>query len=162
MAVSERAAHWRRCAKGFNSPFLAELDALEKQPEGNEKDVELEKAFGSDIAFGTAGLRARMAAGWAFMNDVTVRAASQGFAAHLKETYLSEAAGKEKKDSVRVVIGFDSRHHSKTYLLFSPRVPLPSRISCFCCSFLPLFVDPVFFFSFFQKKLRAYRGGDVP
>ncbi|MES1908418.1 MAG: hypothetical protein MHM6MM_001363 [Cercozoa sp. M6MM] len=62
------------------------------------------------IAFGTAGLRARMAAGYRFMNDLTVLQASQGLVCQLKEEHKEE----EPKD-MSVVVGFDARHNSRRF-----------------------------------------------
>lgn len=56
------------------------------------------------IAFGTAGLRGRMEAGFASMNTLTVTQASQGFV-----SYLLSSGGDVSRG---VVIGYDGRHHS--------------------------------------------------
>ncbi|PSN64666.1 hypothetical protein BS50DRAFT_611885 [Corynespora cassiicola Philippines] len=69
---------------------------------------ELEKRLRSRIAFGTAGLRGPMKAGFACMNSLTVIQASQGLAAYLLKT---------EKDVKRrgVVIGRDARHNSEKF-----------------------------------------------
>jgi len=70
--------------------------------------VELEKRLRSRIAFGTAGLRGPMQAGFACMNSLTVIQASQGLAAYLLRT----------EHDVRkrgVVIGRDARHNSEKF-----------------------------------------------
>lgn len=67
---------------------------------------ELEALLTKRMAFGTAGLRARMGPGYACMNDVTVIQTSQGFGKYLLE--VQEAAAKENG----VAIGFDARHNS--------------------------------------------------
>lgn len=66
---------------------------------------ELEKRLRHRIAFGTAGLRGPMQAGFACMNSLTVIQASQGLAAYLLKT---EANVKTRG----VVIGHDARHNS--------------------------------------------------
>lgn len=57
---------------------------------------------------GTAGLRARMEAGFSRMNDLTVLQASQGLAIYIEKTV---------KDAKKrgVVVGHDHRHHSKEF-----------------------------------------------
>ncbi|KEI39491.1 uncharacterized protein L969DRAFT_49228 [Mixia osmundae IAM 14324] len=60
------------------------------------------------IAFGTAGLRARMQAGFGRMNDVTVLQATQGVLAHLLQVVPDV-------HTRGVVIGHDHRHHSQRF-----------------------------------------------
>jgi len=69
---------------------------------------ELEKRLRNRIAFGTAGLRGPMQAGFACMNSLTIIQASQGLAAYLLQT---------EKDVKRrgVVIGRDARHNSEKF-----------------------------------------------
>ena len=71
-------------------------------------DVELERRLRTRIAFGTAGLRGPMQAGFSCMNSLTVIQASQGLAAYLS---------KHEKDVERrgVVIGRDARHNSEKF-----------------------------------------------
>ncbi|KAF2005917.1 hypothetical protein P154DRAFT_518162 [Amniculicola lignicola CBS 123094] len=69
---------------------------------------ELEKRLRNRIAFGTAGLRGPMKAGFSCMNSLTVIQASQGLAAYLLE----------KDPSVKqrgVVVGRDARHNSEKF-----------------------------------------------
>ncbi|KAH9861537.1 hypothetical protein J1614_011286 [Plenodomus biglobosus] len=69
---------------------------------------ELEKRLRNRIAFGTAGLRGPMQAGFACMNSLTVIQASQGLAAYLLKTeHDVKARG--------VVIGRDARHNSEKF-----------------------------------------------
>ncbi|ORY07529.1 hypothetical protein BCR34DRAFT_489346 [Clohesyomyces aquaticus] len=69
---------------------------------------ELEKRLRTRIAFGTAGLRGPMKAGFACMNSLTVIQASQGLAAYLLEH--------EQNVKTRgVVIGRDARHNSEKF-----------------------------------------------
>lgn len=60
------------------------------------------------IGFGTAGLRARMQAGFARLNSLTIIQTSQGLAEHLLKTY----PGATVKG---IVIGYDARHNSKKF-----------------------------------------------
>ncbi|OAL52104.1 hypothetical protein IQ07DRAFT_586439 [Pyrenochaeta sp. DS3sAY3a] len=73
---------------------------------------ELEKRLRHRIAFGTAGLRGPMQAGFACMNSLTVIQASQGLAAYLLKT--------EPNVKTRgVVIGRDARHNSEKFALLT-------------------------------------------
>jgi phosphoglucomutase len=69
---------------------------------------ELEKRLRHRIAFGTAGLRARMGAGFSRMNSLTVIQASQGLAEYL-------LANVSRTKNRGIVIGFDGRHNSKRF-----------------------------------------------
>ena len=60
----------------------------------------------SKLVFGTAGLRARMGAGFDRMNCLTVLQTTQGLAAYLVDTGVVANA--------HVVIGFDARHNSES------------------------------------------------
>ncbi|WPH00074.1 phosphoglucomutase-2 [Acrodontium crateriforme] len=73
--------------------------------QANDED-ELEKRLRKRIAFGTAGLRASMKAGFAHMNSLTVLQASQGLA-----QYINDVQG----PGLSVVIGYDARHNSAKF-----------------------------------------------
>ena len=70
---------------------------------------ELEALLGSRLTFGTAGLRARMGAGFSRLNSLTIIQTSQGLARYLieEENALATTAG--------VVVGYDARHNSKKF-----------------------------------------------
>jgi phosphoglucomutase len=73
-----------------------------------EDPAELDRCLRPRIRFGTSGLRARMSAGFARMNALTVLQTSQGLAAHLLATTPDAR--------VRgVVLGFDGRHNSRRF-----------------------------------------------
>ncbi|KAK9376799.1 uncharacterized protein V1513DRAFT_438168 [Lipomyces chichibuensis] len=67
--------------------------------------AELERRLRRRIQFGTAGLRAKLQAGFSRMNDLTVLQASQGLAVYVAQT-VPDALEKG------IVIGHDHRHHS--------------------------------------------------
>jgi len=67
---------------------------------------ELERRMSTRIEFGTAGLRGRMEAGWARMNDLTTIQASQGLA-----SYVAAHVGDALERGI--VVGYDHRYHSK-------------------------------------------------
>lgn len=68
-------------------------------------EEELKSRFGSDLQFGTAGMRGIMGMGSNRLNKYTVRRAAQGMAAWLSGTNLPQKAA----------IGYDSRHNSKLF-----------------------------------------------
>ena len=68
-------------------------------------DNELRGRFGSELQFGTAGMRGVMGAGSNRLNRYTVRRAAQGMAAWLSSTDLPQIAA----------MGYDSRHNSQLF-----------------------------------------------
>ena len=75
-------------------------------------EEEIASAFGSDLKFGTAGLRGVMGAGTDRMNEYVVRRATQGLADYLNENY----------DAPTVAIAYDSRNNSQLFAKESARV----------------------------------------
>ncbi|EIM85880.1 uncharacterized protein STEHIDRAFT_121879 [Stereum hirsutum FP-91666 SS1] len=69
---------------------------------------ELESRLRTRIEFGTAGLRGRMEAGWARMNDLIIIQASQGLCSYVLQA-VNNAAERG------IVIGHDHRHHSSRW-----------------------------------------------
>lgn len=87
-----------------------------------EKNVaELNKRMLKRIAFGTAGLRATMGAGFSRMNDLTVIQASQGLAEYL----LQHESDVEKRG---VVIGRDARFNSDDFARLTAAVFMTKNI----------------------------------
>ena len=74
--------------------------------------TKLEQRLRKRIAFGTAGLRSSMKAGFSHMNSVTVLQASQGLAQYIQEQ-LGEL--KSNVEGQGVVIGYDARHNSENF-----------------------------------------------
>ncbi|CAH00235.1 phosphoribomutase PRM15 [Kluyveromyces lactis] len=68
--------------------------------------TELHKRLDTMIAFGTAGLRGRMEAGFNRMNALTVKQASQGLAKYIKKQF---------PENLTVVVGHDHRHNSRLF-----------------------------------------------
>ena len=97
MNYLDRYQFW--CNANLPADVKAELDAIA----GNEE--ELKGRFGSDLQFGTAGMRGIMGAGSNRLNRYTVRRAAQGMAAWLSGTDLPQIAA----------IGYDSRHNSQLF-----------------------------------------------
>ena len=97
MNYTERYQFW--CNADLPADVKAELAAIENNEE------ELKGRFGSDLQFGTAGMRGIMGAGSNRLNRYTVRRAAQGMAAWLSSTDLPQKAA----------IGYDSRHNSQLF-----------------------------------------------
>lgn len=66
-------------------------------------------AYGSNLEFGTAGLRGEMGPGFGRMNDLTVIQAAQGLVAHLEASLASSGASLEEAKAKGIVLGFDHR-----------------------------------------------------
>ena len=97
MNYMDRYAFW--CNAGLPEDVRSELEAIANDTE------ELKGRFGSDLQFGTAGMRGIMGAGSNRLNRYTVRRAAQGMAAWLSSTDLPKKAA----------IGYDSRHNSQLF-----------------------------------------------
>lgn len=102
MSVQELVEEWLRQDK--DPVTRAEIEQLAAR-----NDIqELERRMKPRIAFGTAGLRARMEAGFSRMNRLTVIQTSQGLAQYLLDNVRgSKEAG--------IVIGYDGRHNSRIF-----------------------------------------------
>ena len=87
------------CKAGLPIEIQAELAEISENLE------EIKSRFGSDLQFGTAGMRGIMGVGSNRLNRYTVRRAAQGMAAWLLTTDLPQKAA----------IGYDSRHNSKLF-----------------------------------------------
>lgn len=97
MNYLDRYEFWRNA--GLPEDVKRELDSIKNDTE------ELKGRFGSDLQFGTAGMRGIMGAGSNRLNRYTVRRAAQGMAAWLSGTDLPQKAA----------IGYDSRHNSQLF-----------------------------------------------
>ena len=97
MNYMDRYTFW--CEAELPEDVKCELNSIR-----NNED-ELKGRFGSDLQFGTAGMRGIMGAGSNRLNKYTVRRAAQGMAAWLSATDLPQKAA----------IGYDSRHNSRLF-----------------------------------------------
>lgn len=84
---------------GLPANVIQELESI------RDNEDELKGRFGSDLQFGTAGMRGIMGAGSNRLNSYTVRRAAQGMALWLSSTELPQKAA----------IGYDSRHNSQLF-----------------------------------------------
>ena len=110
---------------------------------------EIEDRFGSDIKFGTAGLRGVMQSGSNRMNIYTVRKATQGLANYLN----SKNKNFETKELI-IVISYDSRINSKLFARESASVMAANNIKVYLTSELA----PTPFLSYCIRKLGAQAG----
>ena len=99
------------------------LDLLQAKDE-----AELELRLRKRITFGTAGLRAAMKAGFAFMNTLTVLQASQGLARYVRDQRHDIT---NPNDSPSVVIGYDARYNSERFARLAAAAFLSSGFSVF-------------------------------
>lgn len=83
-------------------------------------------AFYTNLSFGTGGMRGIMGVGSSRMNVYTIRAATQGLA-----NYVNQQPIPEKGHSA--FIGFDSRHHSRTFAEEAAKVLAGNGIRAFLC-----------------------------
>ncbi|MCJ1355426.1 MAG: Phosphoglucomutase-3 [Icmadophila ericetorum] len=111
-------------------PLVAEWLRLDKDEETRREiellrfelnAAELERRLRPRISFGTAGLRARMEAGFARMNSLVVIQTSQGIAQYLLD-HVPEATKKG------VVIGYDARHNSRKFAELAAAAFIHKRI----------------------------------
>ena len=97
MDYLERYAFW--CNADLPEDVKQELCSVK------DNEEELKSRFGSELQFGTAGMRGIMGAGSNRLNRYTVRRAAQGMAAWLSGSDLPKTAA----------IGYDSRHNSQLF-----------------------------------------------
>lgn len=97
MDYSKNYEYW--CSMDLPADVQVELAAI------SDKEDEKKSRFGSDLQFGTAGMRGIMGVGSNRLNRYTVRRAAQGMAAWLSSTDLPKKAA----------IGYDSRHNSQLF-----------------------------------------------
>lgn len=110
---------------------------------------EIEDRFGSDIKFGTAGLRGVMQSGSNRMNIYTVRKATQGLA-----NYLNSKSNNFETKELIIVISYDSRINSKLFAWESASVMAANNIKVYLTSELA----PTPFLSYCIRKLGAQAG----
>jgi len=114
------------------------LELLKTNPE------KLYDAFYQDLSFGTGGMRGIMGVGSNRMNLYTVKSATQGLANYILEQKISNPS---------VVIGYDSRHHSKAFASNASDVLRSNGINVYL--FPEVRPTPLVSFAIRQKKATA-------
>ncbi|MCB1118412.1 MAG: phospho-sugar mutase [Chlamydiia bacterium] len=125
-----------------------EIDASVKEQIYRQLDEDpkgVVDAFYTKLAFGTGGLRGVMGIGSNRMNLYTVQMATQGLANYIK---AHPAEGKSG-----VLIGYDSRRHSRAFAEMAARVLLGNEIPVFLCQ--ELRPTPFVSFGCREKKCQA-------
>uniref|UniRef100_A0A183BZG6 Phosphoglucomutase-2 n=1 Tax=Globodera pallida TaxID=36090 RepID=A0A183BZG6_GLOPA len=90
---------------------------------------ELRLRMEGTLSFGTAGVRCRMEAGFARLNELTVIQLTCGLARHL----ITELGGNVDKNK-GIVIGYDGRHQSKRFAELAANVLLLNGLKVFIFS----------------------------
>ncbi|WP_295645895.1 phospho-sugar mutase [uncultured Holdemanella sp.] len=86
--------------------WLEQVNESEVNVLTNMIDTEIENSFYKELSFGTGGIRGKMGLGTAKINGYVIQRATQGLANYLKK-YCSS--------NNKVIIGYDTRNHSKEY-----------------------------------------------
>lgn len=115
--LNQRISEWLQWDKNENT--LNEIKSLVKGEEWKILSGRLMKR----LAFGTAGLRGVMQAGFNAMNDLVVVQSAQGLCQYILECYPSQEDRKRG-----VVLGFDGRYNSKRFAELSACVFLAEGI----------------------------------
>lgn len=101
--LDEKIAEWLKWDKNEKT-----CEIIQNMVKENQRK-ELAKILLKRLTFGTAGLRGKMTAGYACMNDLVIIQTGQGFLKHL------ESKDKQLLSTNGIVIGFDGRYNSKRW-----------------------------------------------
>lgn len=101
--LDQKIAEWLEWDR--NETTLSAVDSLVKK----QKYDELGRILLKRLSFGTAGLRGRMAPGYASMNDLVIIQTGQGLIKYLESTT------KDLLLTNGIVIGYDGRHNSRRF-----------------------------------------------
>lgn len=108
---------WRENLQGYPE-IQKELETIAENQE------EILERFNKELTFGTAGLRGKLGAGTAYMNEITVGKATQGIAEYIA------CKGNEAKER-GVVIAHDPRHFSKEFSVLAARILAAAGIKAY-------------------------------
>lgn len=106
--VIDQWLKWDQCEK-----TLSEIKSLEQAEDWKE----LGELLNTRLAFGTAGLRGKMRAGFNGMNDLVIAQTAQGLS-----TYMAEQFSDNDRKNRGIVFGYDGRHNSKQFAEISANV----------------------------------------
>ena len=105
LAEAQQYLQWEE-----NGDYRAQVEALLAAGDSDQ----LQAHFRPRIAFGTAGLRAKMAPGYRHMNPLVVQQTSQGFVRYIEQQQSDAAALADARER-GIVLGYDGRHNSRRY-----------------------------------------------
>ncbi|KAF2102124.1 hypothetical protein NA57DRAFT_54051 [Rhizodiscina lignyota] len=117
--IEELAKEWLRLDKDPDTQ-----DEIYQLLNANNKG-ELELRLRNRMTFGTAGLRAKMQAGFGFINSLTIIQTSQGLAEYL----LANVPDVKKRG---VVIGRDARHNAEKFMRLAITAFVAKGIRVYC------------------------------
>ena len=118
MNIEDRINPWLKTP--FDEEIHSKVKAMQQYPK------ELEDAFYKDLDFGTGGMRGIMGVGTNRINKYTLGKSTQGLSRYLLKKYPAE--------TIKTVIAFDSRHHSKQLAKVVADVFTANGIQCFLFS----------------------------
>jgi phosphomannomutase len=137
--TNQRIQQWLH--EPYDSATRAEVEDLVKKGEAAVSD-----AFYTTLSFGTGGMRGLMGAGTARMNRYTVQRATQGLAKYLQQQFPGA--------KIRVLIGYDSRHHSEEFAHEAAKVLAGNGITALLCTE----IRPTPFVSFGVRQMKCQAG----
>uniref|UniRef100_A0A1I7ZZH6 Phosphoglucomutase-2 n=1 Tax=Steinernema glaseri TaxID=37863 RepID=A0A1I7ZZH6_9BILA len=118
--LDQKISNWLAWDK--NEKTRAEIEKLVEAKD----EAALKARMDGKLAFGTAGVRARMEAGFARLNDLTVLQLTHGMAKHMLKEFPRESRG--------VAIGFDGRFNSRRFAQLAANVFMHNGIKVFLFS----------------------------
>lgn len=118
-----------------------------KQLIANKSWDQLRKRLMERLAFGTAGLRGCMRAGFDSMNDLVIVQTAQGLCEYVKKQYKPEEYERG------IVFGYDGRYNSKRFAELSSTIFIQNGIKVYLYS--RMVATPFVPFAILQKKCLA-------
>ena len=125
----------------MNDPIVNDIEKIELS---SLKEADIVDRFGSELEFGTAGIRGVMGVGTNRMNKYVVRKTTQGLANYLKKTVKNPC----------VAIAYDSRNNSEVFAKEAAAVFATNEIPVYIFSELA----PVPLLSYAVRKLSCAAG----
>ncbi len=124
----------------LNGPY----DQKTKQDIKKLSENELIDAFSKTLNFGTGGIRALVGIGTNRLNNYTISFATQGLANYINKQNINKPS---------VIIGYDSRKHSKEFAEVSAKVLAANNIKVYL--FSEMRPTPLVSFGLIEKKATA-------
>lgn len=135
MNSNEILSLWKQSIK--SKKLQKELSMLDEN--------QIVERFSSYLEFGTAGLRGKIGIGSSFLNEYTVKLATNAVAEYVLST---------KPKNPTIIVGYDTRKYSKQFAKFTSKILLNKGINVY----LAKRVIPSPFVSYLVKKMSASAG----